>query len=262
MNDPQLISPRFMVSFSSGITSWAAAKRTADQYGTQDMVLVFADTKIEDEDNYRFLRDSAANIGAPLEVVADGRTPWEVMKDERFIGNSQIDPCSKILKRELLKKWRTEHCDSEQTVTIIGLNWDEVNRIEKVKALSSPWVVEAPLASPPYLSKGMCLDWARKEGLEPPRLYNLGFSHANCGGFCIKGGQGHFARLYRFLPERYLEHEQEEQNMMAFLGTDNTILTEQVGGVEKKLSLKDLRERIENNEQIDLFEIGGYGCGV
>ncbi len=253
---------RYMVSYSSGITSWAAAKRTIDTHGTEGVVLVFADTKKEDEDNYRFLHESAEKLGVPLEIIADGRTPWQVMRDERFIGNSRIDPCSKILKRELLKRWRQENCDPALTATVIGLNWDEVNRIENIQKYSAPWIIDAPLAGPPYLSKQMCLDWARREGIEPPRLYGMGFSHANCGGFCIKGGQGHFATLYRNLPERYLEHEQEEQNMTAFLGTDNTILTEQVNGVQRNLSLRELRERIENRQQIDMFDIGGCGCAL
>jgi hypothetical protein len=33
--------------------------------------------------------------------IADGRHPWEVYRDEKFIGNSLVDPCSRILKREI-----------------------------------------------------------------------------------------------------------------------------------------------------------------
>ena len=47
--------------FSSGISSWAAAKRYAEQKGTAGMVLLFADTGIEDEDNYRFLHEAASD---------------------------------------------------------------------------------------------------------------------------------------------------------------------------------------------------------
>lgn len=251
-----------MVSYSSGITSWASAKRIIDEHGTEDVVLVFADTKIEDEDNYRFLYESAERRGVPLEIIADGRDPWEIMYDERLIGNSRFDPCSKILKRKLLDKWRTEHCKPEITTTIIGLNWDEINRVERAKERAIPWPVEAPLCQPPYLSKKNCEEWARREGMEPPRLYAMGFSHANCGGFCIKAGQASFAKLLHNFPERYAYHEKKEQDMQAYLGTDNTILSEQINGVRHPLSLRQLRERIENKDQIDLFDIGGCGCAV
>jgi 3'-phosphoadenosine 5'-phosphosulfate sulfotransferase (PAPS reductase)/FAD synthetase len=91
-----------VVMFSSGISSWAAGKRWAEMHGTDGMRLLFADTGIEDEDNYRFLHEAADNIGAPLIILKDGRDPFQVMRDERIIGNSMFDPCSKLLKRKLL----------------------------------------------------------------------------------------------------------------------------------------------------------------
>jgi hypothetical protein len=91
--------------FSSGAGSWAAAKRVAEQHGTEGLVLLFADTLIEDEDNYRFLDEAAANIGVQPTTVAEGRDPWQVFFDVRFLGNTRIDPCSRVLKRELLRAW-------------------------------------------------------------------------------------------------------------------------------------------------------------
>ena len=70
---------KYVVMYSGGVGSWAAAKRLPPE----DMTLLFADTKIEDEDLYRFLDESAKNVGAPLVKVQDGRTPWEVFKDKR-----------------------------------------------------------------------------------------------------------------------------------------------------------------------------------
>lgn len=67
-----------VVMFSGGVTSWAAGKRIAAAQGTDSLVLLFADTKMEDEDTYRFLPEAAANIGALLVTVADGRDPWQV----------------------------------------------------------------------------------------------------------------------------------------------------------------------------------------
>lgn len=45
----------YVVSFSGGVSSWAAAKRLRETVPASDMILLFADTKIEDEDTYRFL---------------------------------------------------------------------------------------------------------------------------------------------------------------------------------------------------------------
>ena len=39
---------RHVVQFSGGIQSWAAAKRVAAEHGTDNLTLLFADTKMED----------------------------------------------------------------------------------------------------------------------------------------------------------------------------------------------------------------------
>ena len=131
---------RHVVMFSGGIGSWATAKRVASLHGTQDMVLLFADTLIEDEDLYRFIDEAASNIGVPLTRIADGRTPWAVMRDERIIGNSRIDPCSRILKRKLLEKWRDENCAVDDAVIYIGIDWSEVHRLHTVRSRTQPTV--------------------------------------------------------------------------------------------------------------------------
>lgn len=74
-----------VVQYSGGIGSWAATQRVIAEHGAEDLVLLFADTRAEDDDLYRFLRDSAAQIGVPVTVVADGRTPFQLFRDQRFL---------------------------------------------------------------------------------------------------------------------------------------------------------------------------------
>lgn len=149
--------------FSSGAGSWAAAKRVAERHGTADLTLLFADTRMEDEDNYRFLAEAAVNVGGHLEVVADGRDPWEVFFDVRFLGNTRIDPCSRVLKRELLRKWLEANCDPEATTVYLGFEWSEPHRVERAKGYWEPWRVEAPLCAAPVLSKADALAWLRSD---------------------------------------------------------------------------------------------------
>jgi 3'-phosphoadenosine 5'-phosphosulfate sulfotransferase (PAPS reductase)/FAD synthetase len=250
-----------IVTFSSGISSWAAGKRYAEIHGTDGMVLLFADTKIEDEDNYRFLGQAAANIGAPLVKITDGRDPWEVMNDEKIIGNSRIDPCSKILKRQLLDRWRNKHADPETTTIITGIAFDEVHRIENLRKIAPPWNYIAPLCDKPWMSKAETLDWAKREGIEPPRMYDMGFAHANCGGFCIKAGQKSFALLLEKFPERYAWHEEEEEKMRQKVG-NHSILRCRKGGVSKPLTLREFRERIEKDQEDHDGDIGGCACAL
>jgi hypothetical protein len=251
-----------VVMFSGGIGSWAAAKRVANTNGTAGMTLLFCDTRVEDEDTYRFLADAAINIGAPFVSVAEGRTIWEVFRDVRFLGNSRVDPCSRVLKREVADRWLVEHCDPASTEVIVGIDWTEEHRFRRLAPRKLPWRFKAPLCDPPYLSKTDMHRWATREGLRKQRLYTLGAPHANCGGGCVKMGQGGFARLYRAWPARFAAWEANEQKLREELG-DVAILKDRVGEKQPSpLTLRELRERIDADGQVDLFDIGGCGCFV
>lgn len=51
-----------MVQFSGGIGSWSAARRVVAEHGTEDLILLFSDTLIEDQDLYRFLDEAAEAV--------------------------------------------------------------------------------------------------------------------------------------------------------------------------------------------------------
>lgn len=247
----------FVVLFSGGISSWAAARRLVDAHGTSGIVLLFTDTLTEDRDLYRFLYEAAADIAAPLEMVAEGRDIWQVFRDERMLGNARIDPCSRILKREQSRRWIENH--APDAAIVIGYDWDEGHRLEQFAAAWSPRQVIAPLMDKPYLSRTDKLALARSHGLRPPRLYDLGFAHNNCGGGCVKAGIGHFAHLLKVLPDVYATWEANEQRMRDQLG-EVSILRDRSGGTTDTLTLRDLRVRIEAGQPIDLWDIGGCDC--
>lgn len=245
--------------FSGGVGSWAAARRVAEEYGTDDLTLLFTDTLIEDADTYRFLHEAAANVGGEFVRIADGRTPWEVFRDVRFLGNTRADPCSLHLKRALADRWLECNRDPADTTVYVGIDQTEIHRFERLAPRKLPWIYKAPLCDEPYLDKNQMHEWAEREGLRKQRLYVLGMPHANCGGGCIKMGQGGFARLYYADPCRFAEWEANEQTMRDQLG-DVAILRDRTGGETTPLTLRALRERIEGGGKIDMFDIGGCGC--
>jgi hypothetical protein len=253
---------KHIVNFSGGICSWAAAKRVVKKYGTEDVTLLFCDTKTEDEDLYRFIEEAAKNVGVPLTTIADGRDVWQVFHDTRYLGNSRIDPCSRILKRDLAQKWVEERFTPEGTIQYIGLDWTEMHRFERHQRARAPWRVEAPMTEAPYLTKEQMLEWARAEGIEPCRMYAMSYPHANCGGFCIKAGIDNFRLLLHTMPERYAYHEQKEQELREYLGKDVAILRDRSGGESKPLTLRALREREECLPMPLGNDFGGCGCMV
>ena len=251
-----------VVQFSGGVASYCAAKRVVEQYGPAQTKLLFCDTKTEDEDLYRFLEQAQLVLDAELVQLQDGRDVWELFHDRRMIGNTRMDLCSETLKRNLADRWIKANFTSETVTCYVGMDWTEVNRFERMAARKLPWQYKAPLFGEPLLNKEQMLEIAKADGIRPPRLYELGFPHNNCGGFCVKAGVAHFVHLLRTMPVRYMYHEQKEQELRDYLGKDVAILRDRTGGTTKPLTLKSLRERILAGEegQLDMFDWGGCGC--
>ena len=253
---------KHVVQFSGGLCSFWSAHRVIQKHGKENVVLLFADTMMEDEDLYRFNSEAESFIGVPVTRLADGRTPWEVMRDEKVIGRSGLDVCSRILKRDLLDKWRFDNTTSEDSVFYLGLDWTEGHRMdgdeqrEGMVKKFAPWRVEAPMQEKPIWDKCRMMKELEATGIALPRLYKLGFPHNNCVGFCIKAGQAHFAKLLELMPERYAFHEAEEEKVRQIVG-DYSVMNDRRGGPKKVMTLKTFRERIEAGESFDRHDWGG-----
>lgn len=205
-----------------------------------------------------------------LTILSDGRTPWELFKEKRFIGNTRVDICSSILKRDLLnnyikEKYVTYDYSLPYPHTIIacevhlGIDFTEHHRLTKVKKHVWPLVYRSTL-----VEEGRIIpkDYCKQFGIIPPRLYTLGFSHNNCGGFCVKAGLGHFKLLYEKMPERYRYHEQQEKETIALGGLP--FLRKSSYGSIRYISLEDYRkEYLEKGlAEEDTYDIGGCSCAL
>lgn len=103
--------------------------------------------------------------------------------------------------------------------------------------------------------------WAEREGIGVPRLYDYGFEHNNCGGRCVKAGHAQWKNLYQTFPDKYLEWEREEEDLRTALGKDVSILRDRRGGGVTPLPLAEFRRRIEDGCRYPLFDgVGSCGC--
>jgi hypothetical protein len=107
--------------------------------------------------------------------------------------------------------WATGMRVAAQHGTENLIDWIEAHRAIKNKKYWEPYNVEFPMIDDPYMDKEQMCQWAESLGVKRPRLYDLGFSHNNCGGFCVKAGLGQFANLLRTMSERYAYHEQQQE---------------------------------------------------
>lgn len=256
-----------IVSFSSGLSSALTAVRVIERYGLQDTRLVFMDTLYEDDDNYRFMAEFERRHGVEIVKITEGRTPYEVAKDEHYIPNSRVASCTRRLK---IEPFRAYLATLEKPVTVhIGYDYAEMHRCEPTRknyeALG--YQVDFPLLWKP-------VEWRRYEqvsredwGIEPPRMYPMGYTHANCGGRCVKQGQGDWLRTLINFPERYAEVEAWEREMRKNeINANYTICKREVNGERVTLTLEQLRHEYEDGKTADLFSLDQSSacvvCGI
>ncbi|NLW72576.1 MAG: hypothetical protein GXY37_06810 [Chloroflexi bacterium] len=235
-----------IVLVSGGLSSFEVSRRVYATYERSKVHLWFFDTLNEDEDVYRLLSDCIIKLDMPLEIFHDGRTIWEVFRDERFIGNARVPICSRVLKRELLEKILISRFPQKNVILYFGYDWFETKRIDKNRIgwQKKGYMTCYPLADNKQ-SHNQLIKNVTSCGIKVPKLYLQGFKHNNCGGGCVRAGIQQWIHLLLTYPERYRWHEQEELKTREYLNKDVSILKDRRDGQVKPMTLFALRKRIE-----------------
>lgn len=255
---------KHIVMTSGGMGSFIALDFVRLEYGAENCLALFADTKIEDGDLYRFLREIIDYTGVELARIADGRNPWEVFRDVGFVGNTRVDPCSLHLKRRLCDSFVTGNFLPDACTVHIGIDASEIHRYLNLVPRKLPYVYRAPLVERGIIwSKKQQAKYCLERGIAPPHLYDLGFQHNNCGGFCVKAGLAQFKLLLEKLPERYDYHVQEERKTREAVPNARPFLRWSIEGVTHYVWLEQYREYLlSGGDEIDEFDWGGCGCAL
>lgn len=204
-----------------------------------------------------------------LAWIADGRTPWELFEEERFLGNTRVDLCSRVLKRELADSWLAANYNPAHTLVYVGIDWTEEHRFVGTKDKAGlqarkaemGWTYRAPLCEEPLIAKDEAFKLLEQLGIRRPRLYDQKASHSNCSRACVKQGQGDFALLLQYTPEMYDVAQDWEDHVIASIGKNVAILRDRRGGTTRPMTLKEFRTRISGGTY-DKDERGGCGCFV
>lgn len=254
---------KHIVSLSSGLSSAIVGERVIKKYGKENAEFVFMDTLVEDDDNYRFMHEYIKIMGVDLVILCDGRTPFQVLEDAKMIGSQYAAKCTEYLKIKPFREYLSTIGDD--AVVHIGYDYKEIHRCKSTTENYNKigYSVDYPLLWKPYELRNYSQvsrdDW----GIEPPRMYAMGYSHANCGGRCVKMGQGDWKRTLINFPERYAETEAWENHMLNnVVAKKFTILRDQSNKKVTPLSLAEFREK--NTELPDILDRDSacVHCGI
>lgn len=254
------MSRRVIAKFSGGVTSAWVAGWALSNFPRDEVVLLFHDTKEEDEDTYRFLHEMAAALGMPITERSDGRSVDQVFEDEGFLGNGQQTMCSRILKQEPGDRYMKEQQElGFDVVLLLGFSEIERRRVDQAVGRAAngyntlrPYTVRFPIIEE-RVTKQQCADWCTcTMGVRPSKQYEH-FEHANCKG-CVKGGRDFFLKTHEVYPEVFERRAQQEERF------GHTIIR---GGSRehptlRELLVRGLKRRVNQRERI---EIGACGCG-
>jgi len=252
---------KHIISLSGGIGSYETLKRVLQSNPKEDVQAVFCDTLMEDGDLYRFLDDIENKLGIKIIRLATGKDPWQLCFENKFLFNSRVALCSRVLKSALFRTWLNANYPNPTTAILyLGIDFTESHRKEAIIKNYLPYKVKFPLCDKPYLLKSEMLEDLKKDRIKIPRLYELGFNHNNCSGACFKAGIGSWRNLLEKDPNTYRKMEDKEETFRQFFNKDVSILKRK----SKTFTLKELRVIVETQpKQLSLFEdeeIGGCGC--
>jgi hypothetical protein len=235
-----------VIMFSGGASSSYVAKWVVDKYGKENTVLFFTDTLWEDEDNYRFLEECANYIGIDITRRVDGRTPEGVFFEKKFLGNARFAQCSEELKvKQTLIYIEEVRTEGYEPILYFGIGPHEKHRSESLIRHYHHFPLEPVECRFPLIDsitgEPKTRDIIEHEwGIELPRMYKLGFHHANCSGRCVRAGMHHYANLYLVWPERYKDQEAMEERFRSEFNMDVSMMKKN----GKPYSLKKHREEV------------------
>ncbi|MFH2013845.1 MAG: phosphoadenosine phosphosulfate reductase family protein [Patescibacteria group bacterium] len=237
---------RVIVALSGGKASAYCAWWALNNFEKDKVIFYFNDTKWEHPDLYRFISELSQKLNHEITEDSDGRNPEELFFDNHALANNRMPFCSRILKAERLQKFFKEgdtiifgiaNNEEKRAISIVGAYQKACAKYNKyLDKIIFPLLQE-------NINMGQIDELLNKMDIKQPELYNLGFTHNNCYGGCVRAGKLHWKMLFEKIPEVYLSREQTEEKFNekfkdGFGGEIHTIL--------KNITLKDFRRKIEN----------------
>ena len=222
--------------WSGGITSAVACKISIDLFGKDNCQVIMIDTKNEDEDTYRFLKDCEKWYDKPItritEIGEDYKDIQDVWIKYKSLNVATGAICSTQLKRIARERWQEKN-DFDYQIFGFEFNKKEFNRATGLSKNHPKAKGIYPLLMMGY-DKDDCLDIVDKAGIEIPRMYKLGFRNNNCFKTgCVQGGIGYWQKMKREFPDKFENMADMEHKLTELRGEPVTMLKDQSNKAKK-----------------------------
>lgn len=195
--------------FSAGVSSAVATKLMIDEI---DQIIY---THIDDQhpDTLRFVKDCEAWFGKPvLMLQSEYRDVETVCRTAKYIIQRQLGaPCTRLLKREVRKRWEYELPLDTKIRNVWGMDYDEQHRATRLFETMPDQEHVFPLIDR-RMSKEQAHEILRASGIQRPAMYDLGYSNNNCIG-CVKGGMGYWNKIRRDFPAVFEARARMERDL-------------------------------------------------
>lgn len=192
--------------FSTGVSSFVAC------YLAKDVdEIIYTHIPNQHPDSLRFLHDCEKLLNRKITILQSDRYKDvdDVITKRRCLNTPFGAPCTTLLKKEVRKKWESEHPDHH--IYVWGYDCNEQKRADRLIKSMSDYDHEFPLIEQ-GLTKEDVHGIAHKLGLKRPLMYDLGYPNNNCIG-CVKGGMGYWNKIRTDFPEVFERRAKQEREI-------------------------------------------------
>jgi hypothetical protein len=230
------------VWFSCGAASAVAAAKTIERYGQTHTIRVVNNPVIEeDADNLRFLSDVEAWLGIKIEKAVNANyahcSAVQTWEKRKFMSGPLGAPCTIELKKHARQQWEAKNPTDWH---VLGFTADEKTRHERFVLSERSNVL--PVLIELGLTKADCYATLLAAGIEPPRMYALGYPNANCIG-CVKAtSPTYWNHVRKQHPEVFAERARQSRQLGARLVRvqNKRIFLDELDPAQKGLPMKNL----------------------
>ena len=200
---------KYLAHFSCGIPSAVAVKLSFDEFGRDNVRVIYCDTGSEHPDNIRF-REAVENwLGFKTEIVKSSayKDVDDVIDKTGWISGVHGARCTGELKKKPAQD--IINFGKQQEIEILGYTIEEQSRVDNFIKQNNERKID-PILIRRGLSKIDCQGIIHAAGIARPAMYDLGYQNNNCLG-CVKGQAGYWNKVRIDFPEVFARRAAQER---------------------------------------------------